>query len=53
MAFRPNYRFERRERDRLKQVKKDEKLKRQQERASLRPDPGSAEVTDEREVSET
>jgi hypothetical protein len=48
MAFRPNYRFERRERDRLKQVKKDEKLKRQQERASLRPDPGPAEATDER-----
>jgi hypothetical protein len=53
MAFRPNYRFERRERDRLKQVKKDEKLKRQQERASLRPEPGSAEVPDERDVPET
>jgi uncharacterized protein YjbI with pentapeptide repeats len=38
MAFKPNYRFERRERDRLKQAKKDEKLKRQQERASSRPD---------------
>jgi hypothetical protein len=31
MAFKPNYRFGRVERDRLKQAKKDEKLKRQQE----------------------
>ncbi|HTV26987.1 MAG TPA: hypothetical protein VMF32_04330 [Xanthobacteraceae bacterium] len=30
---RPNYRFERAERDRLKQAKKEEKLRRQQERA--------------------
>lgn len=30
---RPNYRFERAERDRLKQAKKEEKLKRHQERA--------------------
>lgn len=30
----PNYRFERAERDRLKQAKKEEKLKRQQERAA-------------------
>jgi hypothetical protein len=29
---RPNYRFERAERDRSKQAKKEEKLKRQQER---------------------
>lgn len=29
---RPNYRFERAERDRLKRAKKEEKLKRQQER---------------------
>ena len=36
MAFRTNYRFERLERDRLKQAKKDEKLKRQQERATAR-----------------
>ncbi len=33
MAFKPNYRFERAERDRLKQAKKDARLKRQQERA--------------------
>jgi hypothetical protein len=32
MAFRTNYRFERRERDRLKQAKKEEKLRKQQER---------------------
>jgi hypothetical protein len=30
----PNYRFERAERDRLKQAKKEEKLKHQQERAT-------------------
>ena len=30
----PNYRFERAERDRLKQAKKDEKLRRHQERAA-------------------
>ena len=30
---RPNYRFERAERDRLKQAKKEEKHRRQQERA--------------------
>ena len=32
MPFKPNYRFERRERDRVKQAKKEEKLRRQQER---------------------
>jgi len=31
---RPNYRFERAERDRLKQAKKEEKLRRQQERVA-------------------
>jgi hypothetical protein len=35
MAFRTNYRWERAERDRIKKAKKDEKLKRQQERAAL------------------
>jgi hypothetical protein len=30
----PNYRFERAERDRMKQAKKEEKARRQQERAS-------------------
>jgi hypothetical protein len=36
MPRRPNYRFERAERDRAKEAKKEEKLKRQQERASAR-----------------
>jgi uncharacterized protein YjbI with pentapeptide repeats len=36
MAFKPNYRFERAERARLKQARKDEKLRRQQERSSAR-----------------
>jgi hypothetical protein len=36
MAFRPNYRFDRRERDLAKQTKKEEKLRRRQERKSER-----------------
>jgi hypothetical protein len=36
MAFRPNYRFDRRERDLAKQPKKEEKLRRRQERKSQR-----------------
>jgi len=36
MPFKPNYRFERRERDRVKQAKKEEKLRRQQERKAQR-----------------
>jgi hypothetical protein len=36
MAFRTNYRFERGERDRLKKAKKDEKLRRLQERKAER-----------------
>ncbi len=43
MAFRPNYRFERAERDRQKKARKDEKLKRQQERSSVRQDDSSTE----------
>jgi hypothetical protein len=38
MPFKPNYSFERRERDRLKQAKKEEKLRRQQERKAERGD---------------
>jgi hypothetical protein len=53
MAFKPNYRFGRVERDRLKQAKKDEKLKRQQERTSLRRDSGSSDATEERDLPET
>jgi hypothetical protein len=52
MAFKPNYRFERAERDRLKQAKKDEKLRRQQERASSRQDGDSGKTTDERDPPE-
>jgi hypothetical protein len=52
MPFRPNYRFERAERDRQKKARKDEKLKRQQERASLRgegdePETGAEEAPPE------
>ncbi len=36
MPYRPNYRLERAERDRLKKAKKEEKIKQQQERAALR-----------------
>jgi hypothetical protein len=41
----PNYRFERAERDRLKRAKKEEKAKRQQERA-LTDKPEDAEHSD-------
>jgi hypothetical protein len=34
MPFKPNYRFERLERERLKKAKKEEKLRRQQDQAS-------------------
>jgi hypothetical protein len=37
MPRKPNYRFERAERNRAKEAKKEEKLKRQQQRASARP----------------
>ena len=53
MAFKPNYRFERAERDRLKKARKDEKLKRQQERTSSRQDGGSTEATESRDSPET
>jgi hypothetical protein len=50
VAFRTNYRFERSERERLKKAKKDEKLKRQQERAVSREDGSSTEQTEANEV---
>jgi hypothetical protein len=53
MPFKPNYRFERAERDRLKKAKKEEKLRRQQERASLRQDGTSTEPTEEKDLPET
>ena len=40
MRFKPNYRIERAERDRAKRTRKDEKLKRQQDRATQRIDDG-------------
>jgi hypothetical protein len=44
----PNYRFDRAERDRAKKAKKDEKLKLRQERAALRqPDATQPERDDE------
>jgi hypothetical protein len=44
MPFKPNYRFERIERERLKKAKKEEKLRRQQERPPQSGDAvGSAE----------
>ncbi|HTT79472.1 MAG TPA: hypothetical protein VMF86_07325 [Stellaceae bacterium] len=46
MPFKPNYRFERLERERLKKAKKDEKLRRQQERTAPR-DEQNPEVADD------
>jgi hypothetical protein len=39
MAYKPNYRFERLERERVKKAKKEEKLRRERERA---PQTGEA-----------
>jgi len=47
MAFRPNYRFERMERDRLKQAKKEAKLRRQQERKSPEPEADAPDAEGE------
>ena len=43
----PNYRFERAERDRAKKAKNDKKLQRQQEKAAPRVEDGPAEPTAE------
>lgn len=43
MAFRPNYRFERNERNLAKQAKKEEKSRRRQERKSQRDVPEERE----------
>jgi hypothetical protein len=45
MPRRPNYRFERAERNRAKEAKKEEKLKRQQERLTTRSEDGTAPPT--------
>jgi len=44
MARRPNYRFDRAERDRAKKAKKEEKLKRQQDRGVSRDPDGPPET---------
>ena len=48
----PNYRFERAERDRTKKAKTDKKLQRQQERAATRADVGTPEPTAENKPRE-
>ena len=45
MPRRPNYRFERAERNRAKEAKKEEKLRRQQERVSARAGDDDANPT--------
>jgi hypothetical protein len=52
MRFKPNYRIERNERDRAKKAKKDEKLKRQQERVSQPGDDSAPESAAEHEPPE-
>jgi hypothetical protein len=52
MPFKPNYRFARSERERLKKAKKDEKLRRQQERAPLHEDDAPT-VTDQTATDQT
>jgi hypothetical protein len=49
----PNYRFERAERDRAKKARKDEKLQRQQERVSSRADDDTPQPAAEDESRES
>ena len=49
----PNYRFERAERDRAKKARNDKKLQRQQEKAATRPDDAAPEPTAENEPGES
>jgi hypothetical protein len=49
----PNYRFERAERDRAKKARNDKKLQRQQEKTVTRADDGAPEPTAENEPRET
>ncbi|HEV8679549.1 MAG TPA: hypothetical protein VGQ90_09260 [Stellaceae bacterium] len=44
---RPNYRFDRAERDRAKKAKKDEKLRSRQERAELRQSEDAPPMSDD------
>jgi hypothetical protein len=46
MPFKPNYRFERFERERLKKAKKEEKLRRQQERVSQSGEAAGSTATE-------
>jgi hypothetical protein len=48
----PNYRFERAERDRAKKAKENKKLRRQQERAAPRAEDDASESTAENEPRE-
>jgi hypothetical protein len=48
----PNYRFERAERDRAKKARNDKKLQRQQEKAAPRAEDGPAEPTTENQPRE-
>jgi hypothetical protein len=49
----PNYRFERAERDRAKKARNDKKLQRQQEKTATRADDAAPEPTTENEARET
>lgn len=47
MPFRPNYRFERAERDRVKKAKKEEKLRKRQEHAEEIPNAEAPDASKE------
>jgi hypothetical protein len=53
MPRRPNYRFERTERERKKQAKKDEKLRRQQERSASGEPSSASEIAEENSQPES
>src|ERR1700745_2053303 len=52
MPFKPNYSFERRERERLKQAKKEEKLRRRQQERNAQPDEPAPRGADRNAPSE-
>jgi hypothetical protein len=52
MPFKPNYSFERRERERLKQAKKEEKLRRRQQERNAQPDEPAPRDADRNAPSE-
>ena len=52
MPFKPNYRFERAERDREKKAKKEERLRRRQERAAPASDDALPDRVEENEPIE-